>query len=165
MYNSIEEFIQDWRNESASTLKVMRNLTDASLAQKVYAEGRSLGDLAWHITTSVSEMMGRIGLSFTGIDEHAPAPKSAKEITDTYQKAASAVTDQVSKWNVEKLAEEDDMYGEMWSKNLTLHILIRHQTHHRAQMTVLMRQAGLKVPGVYGPSKEEWEAMGMPAQK
>jgi uncharacterized damage-inducible protein DinB len=29
----------------------------------------------------------------------------------------------------------------------------------RGQLTVLMRQADLKVPGVYGPSKEEWEAM------
>ncbi|MBI2416475.1 MAG: hypothetical protein HYV28_00920 [Ignavibacteriales bacterium] len=31
-------------------------------------------------------------------------------------------------------------------------------------MTVLMRQAGLKVPGAYGPSREEWAAYGMPAQ-
>jgi len=28
----------------------------------------------------------------------------------------------------------------------------------------LMRQAGLKVPGIYGPSKEEWALMGMPAR-
>jgi len=27
-------------------------------------------------------------------------------------------------------------------------------------MTVLMRMAGIKVPGIYGPSKEEWEAWG-----
>jgi len=26
---------------------------------------------------------------------------------------------------------------------------------------VLMRQAGLRVPGVYGPAKEEWESYGM----
>lgn len=36
------------------------------------------------------------------------------------------------------------------------------ETHHLGQMTVLMRQAGLNVPGVYGPSKEEWTAYGMP---
>jgi len=42
--------------------------------------------------------------------------------------------------------------------------LITHQAHHRGQMTVLMRQAGLKVPGVYGPAREEWAAMGMPPQ-
>ena len=52
------------------------------------------------------------------------------------------------------------MYGEPWQRALTLAILVAHQTHHRGQMTVLMRQAGLKVPGVYGPSKDEWAAMG-----
>jgi uncharacterized damage-inducible protein DinB len=36
-----------------------------------------------------------------------------------------------------------------------------HQCHHRGQMTVLMRQAGQKVPGIYGPAKEEWSSMGM----
>lgn len=164
MYGSIQEFLQDWKNENEATLKIMHNLTDASLSQKVYAEGRTLGYLAWHITTSITEMLGRIGLSFKGFEENAPAPKSAKELAAAYEKAASAVTEQVSKWDAKKLAEEDDMYGEMWSKNMTLHVLIRHQIHHRAQMTVLMRQAGLKVPGVYGPSKEEWAAMGIPAQ-
>jgi len=28
-------------------------------------------------------------------------------------------------------------------------------------MTVLMRQAGLRVPGVYGPAHEDWAGMGM----
>ena len=39
-------------------------------------------------------------------------------------------------------------------------MLIGHQTHHRSQMTVLMRQAGLVVPEVYGPAKEGWAAYG-----
>ena len=30
-------------------------------------------------------------------------------------------------------------------------------------MTILMRQAGLKVPGVMGPSREEWSQLGMKA--
>ncbi|MCK6259572.1 DinB family protein [Fictibacillus sp. KIGAM418] len=50
------------------------------------------------------------------------------------------------------------MYGEKWENGLTLYILNCHQIHHRGQMTVLMRLAGLKVPGVYGPSIEEMEA-------
>lgn len=32
-------------------------------------------------------------------------------------------------------------------------------------MTVLMRQAGLTVPGIYGPAKEEWATFGMEAPK
>ncbi|MBK8721797.1 MAG: hypothetical protein IPL95_05830 [Saprospiraceae bacterium] len=46
------------------------------------------------------------------------------------------------------------MYGELWTKGNTLAILIRHQAHHRGQLSILMRQNGCKVPGVYGPSKE-----------
>jgi uncharacterized damage-inducible protein DinB len=53
------------------------------------------------------------------------------------------------------------MYGETWKNGFSLWVLIAHQAHHRAQMIVLMREAGLKVPGVYGPSKEEWESMHM----
>lgn len=30
-----------------------------------------------------------------------------------------------------------------------------HQVHHRGQMTVLMRQAGLHVPSIYGPSRDD----------
>ena len=56
------------------------------------------------------------------------------------------------------------MYGESWSRGAVLMSLIVHQAHHRGQMTVLMRQAGLRVPGVYGPAKEDWAAMNLPAQ-
>ena len=35
----------------------------------------------------------------------------------------------------------------------------------RGQMTVLMRQAVLAVPGIYGPAEEEWAAMGLPPQE
>lgn len=48
-------------------------------------------------------------------------------------------------------------------KAALLSLFIKHLIHHRGQMTVLMRQAGLKVPGVYGPSKEKWSQMGMDA--
>jgi uncharacterized damage-inducible protein DinB len=66
-------------------------------------------------------------------------------------------------WDDTSLDVEDDMYGEKWKRGFTLGSLVLHQTHHRAQMTVLMRQAGLKVPGVYGPSREEWTTYGLPA--
>lgn len=53
----------------------------------------------------------------------------------------------------------------MWKRGTTLGIIISHQIHHRAQLTIVMRLNGLKVPGVYGPSKEEWKGYGMPAQE
>jgi hypothetical protein len=41
------------------------------------------------------------------------------------------------------------MYEEKWKRGMTLAIIISHQIHHRAQLTVVMRLNGLKVPGVF----------------
>jgi uncharacterized damage-inducible protein DinB len=165
MFRQVEDFTAAWGTEYDGTLKVMRALTDASLAQRVDAQGRTLGRLAWHVTQSVPEMMNRTGLGIEGPDEHAPVPASAAEIVAAYEGAGKALLEQVRRWGDATLLETRDMYGQQWPNGLTLEILIRHQTHHRGQMTVLMRQAGLKVPGVYGPAREEWAAYGMPAQE
>ncbi|MFN6964537.1 MAG: DinB family protein [Pyrinomonadaceae bacterium] len=164
MLRTIEDFRKDWHYEAESTQKIIDALTDESLAQKVTPEGRSLGFLAWHLTQTLGEMLGHTGLKIDapGFDRECPA--SAAEISAAYRTAADSVTQEVTaNWTDATLLDEDNMYGETWARGLTLFYLIAHQAHHRGQMTVLMRQAGLKVPGVYGPSKEEWEAHGMPA--
>ena len=56
------------------------------------------------------------------------------------------------------------MYGEQWANGLTLRLLISHEIHHRGQMFVLMRQAGLRVPDIYGPTREVWIEQGMQPQ-
>lgn len=162
MYTSIERFLGDWKYESDSTIKLLNNLTDESLDQKVTSEGRSLGFIAWHLAATIPEMPGKTGLKIEGPGENDPVPKTVKEIVAAYEKAAKSLAEQVKKdWTDEGLNEEDEMYGEKWKKGATLMYLNLHQAHHRGQMTVLMRQAGLKVTGVYGPSKEEWSAYGM----
>ncbi|MGE5402866.1 MAG: DinB family protein [Ignavibacteriales bacterium] len=166
MFYKISDFRKEWEYESQATLKMMSNLTDASLAQPVVPEGRTLGFIAWHITVSLGEMLMRAGLKAEGPAEDAPMPESAAEIRGIYELAARSVLEQVSNnWNDATLLEVVDMYGEQWANGVTLDVLIRHQAHHRGQMSVLMRQAGLLVPGVYGPAKEEWAQWGMAPAK
>jgi uncharacterized damage-inducible protein DinB len=166
MLRKIEDFQKDWQYEAESTGKILNALTDESLSQKVTPEGRSLGFLGWHLTQTLGEMLGLVGLKIDapGFDEECPT--SASEIAAAYTKAAKSVTDEINaNWNDDTLLQTDNMYGETWARGLTLFYLIAHQAHHRGQMTVLMRQAGLAVPGVYGPAKEEWAAMGAPAMQ
>ena len=164
MLRRIEDFGKDWAYEEEATLKVLRALTDESLSQKVNDDGRTLGFLAWHLTQTPGEMLGLVGLEIDGPAHDAAVPETAAEIAESYEKASKSLLSEITaKWNDDTLLETDDMYGETWARGLTLFYLIAHQAHHRGQMTVLMRQAGLKVPGVYGPAKEEWAAMGAPA--
>lgn len=101
--------------------------------------------------------MERTGLHVEGPAEHDPVPASAKAIADAYVRSAKSLTAAIRKeWTDASLDTKDEMYGEQWSRGETLTVLVLHQTHHRGQMSVLMRQAGLAVPGLYGPAKEEW---------
>ena len=166
MYRVMNDFIEDWKYESESTLKVFKNLTQESLKQKVAPDGRSLGFIAWHITLGNPQMLTHAGFKVENFDESVPVPEKLSDIISEYEKYSTLVLDVIiENWKDANLTEELNMYGENWMKGKILSILIIHQAHHRAQMTVLMRQAGLKVPGVYGPSKEEWAAMGMPPQE
>ena len=166
MYRTIEDFTEDWRQETSSTLRIFRSLTDASLTQRVTGEGRSLGFLAWHITKSLGEMGDRAGLHVPAPADDVSMPAKAADIAGAYIAAARSLGDEAREhWNNSSLEEEVEMYGEKWKRGFALAALIRHQTHHRGQMTVLMRQAGLSVPGVCGPSKEEWARWGMPAKE
>jgi uncharacterized damage-inducible protein DinB len=164
MFTKIADFEKTWLTEAESTQKILDTLTDSSLKQEVSPQDRTLGRIAWHIATSVHEMMSRTGLKFEAPEHESPVPTSAKEIADGYRQASTNLLQAIkTQWSDDDLTALSDMYGEQWPNGLTLSILINHQIHHRGQMTVLMRQAGLKVPGVYGPSREEWSAYGMEA--
>lgn len=166
MYHKLEDFINDWAYESEATLKVFSNLTDESLTKDVGDNIRTAGRLAWHITTSVIQMSHRTGLTFESVDENSPVPATAKEIYDTYKAVSEKMIAELKeKWTDETLLIEDDMFGEKWKRGTTLGVIITHQIHHRGQLTVVMRLAGIKVPGVYGPAKEEWVQYGMPVQE
>jgi len=162
MFRRVSDFLASWEEERAATLKILSALDDRSLQQAAGADHRTLGRLAWHITVTIPEMMERTGLRLAGPAHESPPPPWAAEIVAAYAGASQSLGDQVrSAWDDATLEVQDDMYGERWPRGRTLSALIAHQTHHRGQMTVLMRQAGLEVPGVYGPSREEWSAFGM----
>ena len=166
MYYKIHDFVHDWKSESEATLKIFNNLNDESLNKKFSENLRTPGRLAWHITGSIPEMMNRTGLHIEGPGENSQIPPHLFDICEEYKKSSESLIDSISKnWTDADLTEKVNMYGEQWEKGTILSVLIIHQIHHRAQLTVLMRMAGLKVPGIYGPAREEWAQMGMKAEE
>lgn len=164
MFRKIADFEKSWSYETDQTVKLLGRLTDDSLARKVTEDGRELGFLAWHINQTMEEMPKLVGLTVNAPSPETPCPKTAAEIVEAFETAAKSLLAEVKRsWTDETLLETDKMYGETWTRGETLFYLLAHQAHHRGQITVLMRQAGLKVIGIYGPAKEEWQEMGMPA--
>ncbi|KKI92853.1 hypothetical protein WQ54_06600 [Bacillus sp. SA1-12] len=166
MFQTLDQFSDIWNAESASTQSLMINLTDDSLAQEVLPGHWTLGRIAWHIVTAIGVIASRTGLSVDIPDQDFPVPASSAFISASYQQASNAIVQAIKlQWNNKSLYEVHTIFGQTMSKGDLLTFLVAHQIHHRGQMTILMRQAGLTVPGLYGPAKEEWANMGMEAPK
>lgn len=158
MYATIQSFIEEFEHESAGTQKLLDRLTDESLKQPITDGFRTLGQIAWHIAGSTG-LPSFVGLQyeFTRDDNNPP---SAKEIADSYRRSSQALLNAVkTQWTDADLNKEQMMFGKQMSNGDVLNMFMKHEIHHRGQLTILMRQAGLSVAGVYGPSKEERSAM------
>ncbi len=162
MFTSIQAFIAEWKIESEATKKVLAALTDESLDQAIGEEYRTLGQLGWHLAVTIHEMLSHTGLTFAAPEGGEEAPKEAAIILEAYSRTSEAMLEAIEEqWTDESLQQKSDMYGEEWENGFTLNIFLKHEIHHRGQMTVLMRQAGLNIPGLYGPTREEWISFGM----
>ena len=163
MYHRMEDFYRAFEGHRASTNRVLEAVSDDSLSRSV-GDYRTLGQVAWHIVTTVPEMMNQLGLGLSSVDVASPPPTSAAAIREGYEAVTRELVAALeATWTDETLAQSDVLYGETWARGLTLKILMDHEIHHRGQMTVLLRLLGEKVPGIYGPSREEWSAYGQEA--
>ncbi|MGE7838261.1 DinB family protein [Viridibacillus arvi] len=162
MYVTISDFIKEWNKESMLTQKVLDGLIDDSLDQLVYPEGRTLGRIAWHLTTNIPEYLANFGLQINVVENADNVPTSAKEIAETFRNVSSYSAKMIEEqWTDETLKQVQNAFGREETNAMIIMGLIKHIVHHRGQVTILMRQAGIKPFGVYGPPKEDWIRLGV----
>lgn len=163
MCTTINDFVAEWEKEVQLTQKLLDGLTDESLSQPIGPERRTLGQLAWHLVSSI-HFMSSLGLKFEAPDDagKGSSPESAAHIAEQYRKISHELQQAVRmQWSDESLQEKQTIMGEAWGNGDSLRFTIMHQVHHRGQMTVLMRQAGLRPPEIYGPTYEYWIDKGL----
>lgn len=166
MFQTVEHFLQSWTFEATATQNLLHQLTDESLHQAITAEHWTLGRIAWHTVTAIRIISANTQLTFEAPAEDFPVPTSAQLIADSYHQASNAFIEAVkTQWTDQTMNETIEFIGQSIPNGSLLLFLLQHQSHHRGQMTVLMRQAGLPVPGIYGPAKEEWAQFGLQAPK
>lgn len=166
MYNSVESFIKDFEHESKSTIKYFENINDAKLEVVFHENIRTIGWLSWHIVVTVSEMFTEAGLSIAGPDDRNAQPSKMVDMIAQFKASSESVVAELKKnWTDAILYDKITMYGETWIKGNVLSNFLLHQTHHRGQLSILMRLSDMKVPGIIGPAKEEWASWGMPTAK
>ncbi|RIX52069.1 hypothetical protein D3P08_13910 [Paenibacillus nanensis] len=161
MYPSVQAFLEEWKEEAEKTKAVLDSLTDVSLSYQAVPNQRTIGRVAWHLVTSIEEFMAPAGAKLGVAIAMDRVPATAAEISRAYAELCDAALPVVSEWTDSALQETANFFGQEWVVGYGMRAMVNHEIHHRGQLTVLMRQAGIKPPIIYGPAKEDWAAFGM----
>jgi uncharacterized damage-inducible protein DinB len=167
MYRTIADFVKDRNEESAATLQVFNAVRPEALDQRAFANGMSVRELAWHITTALGGVLAQAGLVVDAPSYEDPIPDDFNAIIAAYERSSRSLVENVEKeWNDAQLPDDVTMWGMQFTYGRALSGLNHHEIHHRGEMMTLLRLAGLRVPGIYGPTYEEMEEMkkAMPAE-
>ncbi len=151
LFNSIEAFVHSLEHEASRTCALLDALTDESLRTRVAPDLRTLGEMAWHLPQSLGSIAAQLGIVIDAPARDTPPPTRASLIRDVYDLAVNGLMKGVRQWDDDALLGPGDVYGERWARGHTLRVMLDHEIHHRGQCIVLMRQAGLEPPPLYGP--------------
>ncbi|WP_010305895.1 DinB family protein [Kurthia senegalensis] len=155
MYRQIEDFKQDWTQAMKGTMLAFEALTDEKLDFSIVEGHNSLGWLAWHLTNAPMFFVHQAAqMPLVPVGDPKVVPTEAAIIVEGYKNIANQILQAADKLTDEDLLEEVPFIQGTAKRGAILRAVIDHQTHHRGQMTVLLRQAGLTVPPVMGPTKE-----------
>ena len=156
-------FIEAWEMESPRTLALLRALPAGQYDFRPDREGRSLGELAWHLAEIEAVMTHGIEMGKFEMGMRPPGaerPTTIEALAPGYERVHGDAVTRVRKLTPPDLEKEIAFFGRpmpvsrvLWGA--TLHHLI----HHRGQLTTLCRLAGGTPPGMYGPTREETMAM------
>jgi uncharacterized damage-inducible protein DinB len=158
----IEALIQELEQEAQTTRRVLERVPGDRLGWKPHEKSMSLGQLALHVATLsgfVSDMARQSPF---------PAPRFIQASAASASELIPALEQSVSKAKENMRAIGDTGLGNMWQvvdgdkELMTMpvgavlrFIMLNHWYHHRGQLSVYLRELGVPVPSIYGPSADE----------
>lgn len=160
----LDSFLSTWSSEAKKTAALMRSLPPSQYDYRPDKEWRSIGEMAWHLAEgdaymSIAAVQGKFDF------ETKPAglerPKTIAELAPAYERVHEESFARVKAMKPEDLDKTmPDFTGQpirigdmLWS------YLLHHTIHHRGQLALMCRMAGGSPVGMYGPNREETQAM------
>ncbi len=157
------QFIETWEREAQSTLKLLRSLPAEQYDFRPDREGRSLGELAWHLAEIDGYMTDGVVKGQFDFSQKLPGlerPRTVGELAPGYERVHHSSVERIRGMKPEDLDRMLSFMGrEMRAGDVLWYVLLHHAIHHRGQLMLLCRLAGGTPPGMYGPTREDMAAM------
>lgn len=157
-------FIDSWSNEAQRTLRIMRALPADKYDFRPDPDGRSLGELAWHLAEVDALVAEAVSTGVVDFNAKVPGlerPRTVTELAPGYERLHAACMAKVKALGPAQLERKlpSPMGGDVAVSTVLWDWLLFHAIHHRGQLSLMCRLAGKMPPGLYGPTREEMAAM------
>ena len=158
----ISAMLQELDQETTATRRVLERIPDDRLAWKPHDRSFSLGQLGLHVATLpgfVAEMSQVSPFPVPSFTQ--PSPTSTAELLTALEQSVARARQVLHGLDDEALArpwrvvQGDHEVMSMPVGAVLRTIMLNHWYHHRGQLCVYLRQVGVPVPSVYGPSADE----------
>jgi len=158
----IKALLLELEQEAETTRRVLERVPGDRLSWKPHAKSMSLGQLALHIAMvhgAVAQLSTQAQVPPPQFIH--PEPASAAELIPALDKSIQQAKEVLR-------GMDDAALGRTWRVvdgerevmavpvgGLLRSIMLNHWYHHRGQLSVYLREVGVPVPSIYGPSADE----------
>jgi len=159
-----EQFLEIWDAEAQKTIGLLKALPASQYDFRPDPQGRSLGEMAWHLSEGDAYMTFGIENGTFQTSTKPPGierPRTIAELAPGYERVHRDALARVKKLTPEDYDRTISFFDGrgLTVRDILWNALLHHHIHHRGQLVLLCRQAGGKSPGMYGPNREETEQM------
>ncbi len=158
----IEGLLQELEQEAQTTRRVLERVPENRLGWKPHDKSMSLGQLALHVATipgAIAEISRQSPFSMPQFTQ--PSAASAAELIPALEQSVAKAREIVGSMNEADLSKTwrvvdgDREVMALPVRAVLRSIMLNHWYHHRGQLSVYLRQVGVPVPSIYGPSADE----------
>jgi len=157
-----EALLQELDQEAQTTRRVLERVPQEHLGWKPHEKSMTLGQLARHLTMIPGGVAAGVEqLTMQAPKFEHPAVDNVRELLPQLDESvakAHAILGSMSDEDMQatwRLVNGDQTIMAMPRMAFLRAIMLNHWYHHRGQLSVYLRQLGVKLPSIYGPSADE----------
>ncbi len=160
----LDRFRLVWDKDAQATLRLLESLPTNQYDFRPDSAGRSLGELAWHLSeieAYTSLCVAQRRFAFDVKPPNIERPREVKLLAPGYRRIHDEAIERLNKLD-DKALDEIVTYFDgrgMSIRDILWEGVIHHLIHHRGQLVLMCRLAGGTPPGLFGPTREEMAAM------
>jgi uncharacterized damage-inducible protein DinB len=170
--NELDSFRAAWNSEADTTIRLLDALPIDAYDFRPDPKGRSIGELAWHLSeidACLSFGIAERRFRFEDDPPNLKRPREVQLLAPGYRRIHEEAVARLESLEPGHLDEVVTFFDgrRLAIRNVLWNELLHHLIHHRGQLVMMCRMAGGAPPGLYGPNREEMQAIhaGMEAVK